>query len=140
MGEVLLAEQTEPVRRLVALKLIRAGMYDVALILIEAVFLKRGVELFAKGHAIELFLHGAVEPLADPSVCGDLARVRSLVDVLHRQVNTARLFGSYRDGLIWHLLVGSSAGAGKGTGAGRKENKNKGNDNSVGVQCSPYAN
>jgi serine/threonine protein kinase len=31
MGEVWLAEQTEPVRRLVALKLIRAGMYDFAL-------------------------------------------------------------------------------------------------------------
>src|SRR4051794_13413407 len=28
MGEVWLAEQTEPVRRMVALKLIRAGMYD----------------------------------------------------------------------------------------------------------------
>jgi serine/threonine protein kinase len=32
MGQVWLAEQTEPVRRRVALKLIRAGMYDAALI------------------------------------------------------------------------------------------------------------
>jgi eukaryotic-like serine/threonine-protein kinase len=32
MGEVWLAEQTEPVRRLVALKLIRAGMYDTAVV------------------------------------------------------------------------------------------------------------
>ena len=32
MGEVWLAEQTEPVRRLVALKLIRAGMYDAAVV------------------------------------------------------------------------------------------------------------
>jgi serine/threonine protein kinase len=32
MGQVWLAEQTEPVRRYVALKLIRAGMYDSALV------------------------------------------------------------------------------------------------------------
>ena len=32
MGQVWLAEQTEPVRRLVALKLIRAGMYDSAVV------------------------------------------------------------------------------------------------------------
>ena len=32
MGQVWLAEQTEPVRRLIALKLIRAGMYDAAVV------------------------------------------------------------------------------------------------------------
>src|SRR4051812_39385263 len=32
MGEVWLAEQTDPVRRFVALKLIRAGMYDAAFV------------------------------------------------------------------------------------------------------------
>ena len=32
MGQVWLAEQTEPVRRLIALKLIRAGIYDAALL------------------------------------------------------------------------------------------------------------
>ena len=58
MGQVWLAEQTEPVRRRVALKLIKAGMYDAAVM----------QRFQAKQQSLAIMDHPAIAKVFDESL------------------------------------------------------------------------